>query len=119
MPATPTATPYPPADQVWGCSHVRLLWDAARGGAVVQVDLVRVRANPDPNPHPHPNPNPNPNPNQADLLMDPSMRVRQAMRVGGAAKRKLETLPDVRYILLSCLTLTRVLSSRRCQACAA
>ena len=38
--------------------------------------------------------------------MDPSMRVRQAMRVGGAAKRKLETLPDVRCILLSYLTLT-------------
>ena len=38
--------------EVWGCSHVRLLWDAARGGAIVQ----------------------------ADLLMDPSMRVRQATR---------------------------------------
>ena len=23
--------------EVWGCSHIHLLWDAARGGTVVQV----------------------------------------------------------------------------------
>ena len=53
--------------------------------------------------------------------MDPSMRVRQAMRVGGAAKRKLEELPDVRCILPSyaTLTLTMTLSSRSYQTCAA
>ena len=34
------ATLYPLAEQVWGCSHVRLLWDAARGGAVVQAGLL-------------------------------------------------------------------------------
>ena len=41
---------------------------------------------------------------QADLLMDPSMRVRQAMRVGGAAKREL-TL-TLTLTLTSTLTLT-------------
>ena len=44
--------------------------------------------------------------------MDPSMQVRQAMRVGGAAKRKLEELPDVRCILPSYATLTLTLVTR-------
>ena len=66
--------------EVWGCSHVRLLWDAARGGAVVQ----------------------------ADLLMDPSMRVRQAMRVGGAVKRKLT--PSLTLTLTPTLTLTKTMT---------
>ena len=68
--------------EVWGCSHVRLLWDAARGGAVVQ----------------------------ADLLMDPSMRVRQAMRVGGAAKRKLTPTLTLNLTLTPTLTLTLTLT---------
>ena len=41
--------------EVWGCSHIHLLWDAARGGTLVQ----------------------------ANVIMDPSMRVLQAMRIGG------------------------------------
>ena len=68
--------------EVWGCSHVRLLWDAARGGAVVQ----------------------------ADLLMDPSMRVRQAMRVGGAAKRKLTPTLTLNLTLTPTLTLTKTMT---------
>ena len=53
--------------EVWGCSHIHLLWDAARGGTVVQ----------------------------ANVIMDPTMRVLQAMRIGGLAKRELELIDDV------------------------
>ena len=53
--------------EIWGCTHVRLLWDSSRGGALVQ----------------------------ADVIMDPNLRVIQAMRIGANAKRALETLEDV------------------------
>ena len=53
--------------EVWGCSHIHLLWDATRGGALVHVDLV----------------------------MDPKMQVLRAMRIGAIAKQALETHADV------------------------
>ncbi|KAL1526785.1 hypothetical protein AB1Y20_015481 [Prymnesium parvum] len=53
--------------EVWGCSHIRLLWDTVRGGAIVQVDVI----------------------------MNPDLRVLQAMRIGGYAKYAIEQLEDV------------------------
>ncbi|KAL3926699.1 MAG: hypothetical protein SGPRY_003181, partial [Prymnesium sp.] len=73
--------------EVWGCSHIHLFWDSLRGGAIVQVgtslwsvwpraQLISYRTW------------------QVDVIMDPNLRVLQAMRIGGSAKRAIEQLED-------------------------